>query len=296
MATFQETNNLAGKHVVISGASRGLGLELSRMFVSKGACVLACARSSTRLNELAEEFKGSSALFKACDVRNEQSVHSLIKHAIETYGPIDVLISNAAVHGALGSIEQVELKDWTSAIETNLYGALNLVRAALPHMKMRKAGKIIQISGGGATAPMARMSAYATSKAALVRMMECLAEDLREFGIDVNCVAPGILPTRLVEEVLESGAATIGADYHARLSREKPDSSSAFSAALDLICFLASQESDGITGKLISAHWDNWQDFSAYKEQLIKSDLLTLRRISGRDRGAVWCDRSYKRG
>ncbi len=104
-----------------------------------------------------------------------------------------VLVNNAGVYGPLGSIEEIDWQAWVQAIEINLFGSILMCRALLPHFKSSRYGKIVQLSGGGATNPLPRISAYAASKAAVVRFAETLAEEVRENGIDVNAIAPGAL-------------------------------------------------------------------------------------------------------
>src|SRR5206468_11879378 len=106
--------------------------------------------------------------------------------------------------------------DWVHAIHINLLGTVYCCRAALPLMRRAGAGKIITLSGGGATAPLPRISAYAASKAAVVRFTETLAEELRGTGIDVNAVAPGALNTRLLDEVLAAGPGRVGQQFYER--------------------------------------------------------------------------------
>jgi len=161
----------------------------------------------------------------------------------------------------------------------------------LPAMKQQRAGKIVQLSGGGATSPMPNISAYAVSKAAVVRFADTLAEEVREFGIDVNAIAPGALNTRMLDEVIAAGPQAAGADFFARSKRQKDTGGAGLEKASDLAVFLASAASNGITGKLISALWDDWPVWPAHRDELARTDAYTLRRIAGRDRGLTWGDK-----
>jgi 3-oxoacyl-[acyl-carrier protein] reductase len=155
----------------------------------------------------------------------------------------------------------------------------------LPHLKAQRYGKIIQLSGGGATNPMPRISAYAVSKAAIVRFAETLAEEVRGTGIDINSIAPGALNTRMLDEVLEAGPDKVGKDFYERALKQRDNGGVPLQRGADLAIFLASRASDGITGKLISAVWDNWEHWPEHLDKLSGSDVYTLRRIVGRDRG-----------
>ena len=161
----------------------------------------------------------------------------------------------------------------------------------LPHFKASGYGKIIQISGGGATNPLPRISAYAASKAAIVRFAETLAEECSGTGVDVNSIAPGALNTRLLDDVLAAGPDRVGTEFFARAVRQKEEGGVPLVRGAELAAFLASAASDGITGKLISAVWDNWRGWPDHLQDLRRSDAYTLRRIVGRDRGLDWGDK-----
>ena len=145
-----------------------------------------------------------------------------------------------------------------------------------------------QVSGGGATNPLPNLSAYAASKAAVVRFAETLAGELRPWHVDVNSVAPGALNTRLLAEVLAAGPAAVGDAFYERSRRQQTDGGTPLEQGAALCAFLASAESDGITGRLISAVWDPWPELSERRADLDGSDIYTLRRIVPGDRGRTW--------
>ena len=116
-----------------------------------------------------------------------------------------------------GSDRDVDWEAWVRAIEINVYGSVLPCRAVLPHFKQHRYGKIVQLSGGGATNPLPRISAYAASKAAIVRFAESLALEVRPFGIDVNAIAPGALNTRMLDEVLAAGPEAVGREFYDRM-------------------------------------------------------------------------------
>jgi NAD(P)-dependent dehydrogenase (short-subunit alcohol dehydrogenase family) len=163
-----------------------------------------------------------------------------------------------------------------------------MCRALLPHFKERRYGKIIQLSGGGATNPLPRLSAYAASKAAVVRFAETLAEEVRQAGIDVNCIAPGALNTRLLDEVLAAGPEKVGQAFYERSLKQKAEGGAPLEKGADLAVFLGAAASDGITGKLLSAVWDPWLELPARLDDLQRTDVYTLRRIVPKDRGLEW--------
>jgi NAD(P)-dependent dehydrogenase (short-subunit alcohol dehydrogenase family) len=210
--------------------------------------------------------------------------------ACHAFGRIHVLVNNAGVYGPMGPIDSVAWDDWIRAIEINLFGSVLMCRALLPHFKQHQYGKIVQLSGGGATNPLPGISAYAVSKAAVVRFVETLALEVRSFGIDVNAVAPGALNTRLLDQVLDAGPARVGDDFHRRARQQKEAGGTPLETGAKLSVYLASAASDGVSGKLISAVWDPWATLHDHARDLADTDVYTLRRIVPKDRGMTWGD------
>jgi 3-oxoacyl-[acyl-carrier protein] reductase len=188
----------------------------------------------------------------------------------------------------MGSIDTIDWSQWVQAIAINLNGLVYCCRKAVETMKPRRRGKIINLSGGGATNPLPGISAYAASKAAVVRFTETLALEVKEFGIDVNAVAPGALATRLTDQLIAAGPDRVGASLHERMSNLAKEGGTPLSVGASLCAYLASAESDGVTGRLIAAQWDPWPFTAEVKSDIEKSDIYTLRRIVPGDRGKSW--------
>jgi 3-oxoacyl-[acyl-carrier protein] reductase len=279
----------------ISGGTSGLGFKIAEHFVSSGASVIICGRKSSsvedsvrRLNDVAPS--DQSILGFTCDVADAASVSKMFAEINQLGINVQVLICNAGVIGPIDEFLKNDLAEWQNAFNINLFGTLHLVESALPRMLLSKKGRVIHISGGGATSPLFGMSSYAASKAAAVRFIETVALEYKDSGITFNSVAPGMLKTKLLDQMLEAGPDRIGENLFNK-SLVKADSSSDSSAkAIELIAFLSSDASSGITGKLISAEWDNWTDWPNHLNDLNSSDIYTLRRITGRDRGQNWGD------
>jgi len=276
---------------IITGASRGLGKAVALRLVREGTHVAIAGRDAAALNAVAEELRvgriehGQQIAAQVTDVSVPNDVDRLIEVAGAINGRIDVLVSNAGVYGPMGRVEEVNWADWADALQINLLGTVLCCRAVVPWMRRQGKGKIILISGGGATQPLPRLSAYAASKAAVVRFGETLAAELRESGIDVNAVAPGALNTRLLDQVIAAGPGQVGPAFHARALQQRETGGTPLETPAELIAFLASSASDGITGRLLSAVWDKWQDLPARLPKLQASDVYTLRRIVPADRG-----------
>lgn len=287
---------LSGKVAIITGANQGFGLEIARKYVLAGADVMLCARNAALLQEAQTGLDklaapGQNILAQAGDVSVEADVQALVSETLTKLGGCHILVNNAGIYGPKGEIEEVDWAEWIKAIEINVYGSILMCRAILPHFKAQCYGKVIQLSGGGATNPMPRISAYAVSKAAIVRFAETLAEEVRGAGIDVNAIAPGALNTRMLDEVLEAGPEKVGKDFYERSLKQKESGGAPLGQGAELALFLASAASDGITGKLISAVWDDWEHWPEHLDELSSSDVYTLRRIAGRDRGFAWGDK-----
>jgi NAD(P)-dependent dehydrogenase (short-subunit alcohol dehydrogenase family) len=154
-------------------------------------------------------------------------------------------------------------------------------------MMRKNSGKILNFSGGGAVSPRPRFSAYGTSKAGVVRLTETLASELKGYNIGVHAVAPGAVNTRMLELVLAAGEAA-GKEEIAKARKQKREGGVPPPKVAELAVFLASEKSDGLSGRLISLPWDNWQDIPQHVPDIMASDVFAMRRIIPKDRGYVW--------
>jgi len=290
------TYSLEGRAAIITGASQGLGLAIARAYVTAGASVLLCARDGEMLEQASVEVtslaaRSQTVVVQVADVARPADVERLVDRAFRIFPRIHILVNNAGVYGPMGPIEEVDWDAWVKAIEINLFGSVLLCRGVLPHFKAHGYGKIVQLSGGGATNPLPWISAYAASKAAIIRFAETLAEEVREYHIDVNSIAPGALNTRLLDQVLAVGPQKVGKAFYDRALDQKEQGGTPLEKGAELAVFLGSAASDGITGKLVSAVWDPWENLPAYRKQLLQTDVYTLRRIVPQDRGLNWGER-----
>jgi 3-oxoacyl-[acyl-carrier protein] reductase len=222
------------------------------------------------------------------DVSDPEAVSRLVEDASRRLPRFTGLVNNAGIYGPKGRLEDVAWEEWARAVEINLFGTALPCRAAIPVFRRRGYGKIVNLSGGGATAPLPRLSSYAASKAAVVRLTETLAHETAGAGIDVNAVAPGALNTRLLDEVLFAGPEQVGEEFYRKALRQKETGGAPLEKGAALCAYLLSAESDGVSGRLISAIWDPWTTLAAKAKQLAETDVYTLRRIVPRDRGLDW--------
>ena len=218
------TRSLEGRAALITGASQGLGLAIARAYAAAGASVMLCARDADLLERARDEVAALAGpdqvvLAHAADVSRPEQAGALSAAALNALPELQILVNNAGVYGPIGLIEEADWDAWVRAIEINLFGSILMCRALLPHFKARRYGKIIQLSGGGATNPLPRLTAYAASKAAVVRFAESLALEVKDQGIDVNALAPGALNTRLMDELIAAGPARVGDAFFERMKR-----------------------------------------------------------------------------
>jgi NAD(P)-dependent dehydrogenase (short-subunit alcohol dehydrogenase family) len=282
---------LKGKTAIITGASQGLGVELAKAFAVEGANVVISARNEKRLKEVKEQIVSTSntnVLLVAADVAKREDNDRLVAETVKAFGSVDVFIANAGVYGPKGPIETVDWEEWVEAININMNGVVLGCRSVLPHMKQKKKGKIIILSGGGATKPMPNLSAYAVSKAGVMRFMETLAGEVASYNIDVNAIAPGALNTRLLDEVLAAGPEAVGEAFYQASLKQRDSGGTPLTKGAELCIYLAGEESNQITGKLISAVWDPWESLHLHKDDLRSTDIYTLRRIVPEDRNRKW--------
>lgn len=293
-----EQNNLrplSGRSAIITGGSRGLGLAIAKEFVLNGANVFIVSRDAAQLKKsefLLSEMASSSQKVSSAviDISNEDHVQTLCSMVISEFGGVEILVNNAGVYGSMGKFDECDWNEYKDGIQINLFGSLNVIRSFIPHFRKLKYGKIIQLSGGGATQPLPNLSNYALSKAAIVRFCETISIELKSENIDVNCIAPGALNTTMLDQVIDAGPSKVGVDFYEKALKQKSSGGTDVRLGAELAVYLASSQSDGLTGKLISAVWDNWREWGERALELNNSDIFCLRRVAGKDVGISWAD------
>ena len=272
---IKNEQRLKNKVAIITGGAGGIGSTIVDQFIAEGAKVISADITKIKLKKEPRFF------YCRTDIRDSASVKNLIKKTLALFGTIDILINAAAVQKPIGPLTDISEKDWINCIMTNLIGTMLCCRHVLPAMISNKKGKIINFSGGGSTFPRPNYSAYASSKAAIVRFTETLSEEVRDHGIDANSIAPGSVYTNMLKDIIQAGKIRGGKDYSGAVRIKSKGGDSPVHAA-NLCVYLASDFSDGITGKLISAVWDNWKGFDKNILGIKNSSLYTLRRVDGK--------------
>ncbi len=273
---------MRGTVAVITGGGRGIGEAVALAFAGEGATVVLAARTAPELAEVGAKVRaaGGIAMAVPTDVSSPADVSRLVQSAVDAHGRVDVLVNAAGILGPIGPLWEADPEAWKRAIEVNLYGTFLCCRAVLPRMVKRRQGKIINFSGGGGTSPLPGFAAYGTSKAAVVRLTETLAEEVRPFNVQVNAIAPGMVDTRLQDDVL--AAKERSGDHFARVRRLRDTGEGGVPAELPaaLALWLASDDSHGLTGKLISAPYDDWRGWTARQISALKgTPWFTIRRL-----------------
>lgn len=272
---------LQDKVFVITGGARGIGLAIYKACHACGARVVIGSVNKEEIKaaikSVDREATRSAGL--VIDVSKARDCQKLINFSLKKFGKIDVLVNNAGIYGPIGTLETNNLLDWQKAIEVNLLGTVFCSRAVLPTMKAARKGKIINLAGAGVggARPLARFTAYYTSKIGVVGFTEALAKEVQNDKIQVNCISPGAVNTFLTDYLLAQGVKKAGKEMYAQAKKQKESGGDSPDLTAKMVIFLASSAADRISGKIISAKWDKIGDLS--KPGKIKDNLYNLRRI-----------------
>lgn len=231
-------------NIVITGNSAGIGKMLTDRLSEQGHTVYGLSRSS--------EYK--------CDVSKYDQVEDWARYFLDSDINIDALITCAGTQGEMGKIAKTNANAWTETVAINLIGTYNTIRAFYPIMDRARRAKIVCLAGGGSANGRAYFSAYAAAKTGVVRLVESMA--LEENGLDINAVAPGAIKTNIIDGPLKAGPKVIGeAEYNKALKQSQQGDDPEH--VLSLIEWLISEKSDGVSGRFISAIWDDWKNMTS---------------------------------
>jgi 3-oxoacyl-[acyl-carrier protein] reductase len=247
---FGKAMKLQNKVAIITGAGRGLGRSIALLFGKEGAKVVLAARSGEEIEHVATELRvlRKEAISVPADVSDETQVKQMVKKALETYGTVDILVNNAGARGPIAPIHEIPLAEWDQTLRINVTSAFLCVKAVLPVMIQKKEGKIINVAT--TLTPRPNLTPYMVAKAAMIHFTKQLSREVKEYNIQANCIHPGVMDTRMQEEIRKAGPKAIGTDMFERLKEEgmlhTPDEPA------KLVLFLASKAADGITGEYLS--------------------------------------------
>ena len=272
---------LDGKVAVITGAGRGIGRAIALAYAREGARLALAARSEAELQDAvgAVSQLGAEAVAVPADVTSQEDTERLARSVVQRFGRIDVLVNNAGISGPIGPLQDNDVADWVSTVTVNLTGTFLVCRAVIPVMLEQSGGKIINLSGAGAANAWSNMSAYCSSKAAVVRLTEVLAQELDGRGITVNALGPGSVHTSMWDKMTEQ-AGQAGADFIHQLGlRVTSGGGASIDECAELAVWLASDESGTLTGRLISAATDDFRSLPHRIAEIMAGEAYTLRRV-----------------
>ena len=276
-------------NILITGSSSGIGRFLAGRCGASGHAVWGLARSSQAEFQRGYSARNVRFRFSQGDVANWEDVSRCRQEVGKVWTNLDALVCCAGTQPPIGPAMGLDPQAWSANLRINLDGTFFAIRAFYDLlMQAGRRAKVLCFSGGGATSARVNFSAYAAAKAGVVRLVENLAQEWSGQSIDINAIAPGAIHTKMTEEVLVVGAQVAGAEEYAKAADVKTKSSAALEKVGGLVDFLLSPDSDGISGKLISAPWDPWPTLAQHRDELAGSDIYCLRRIVPADRGKNW--------
>ena len=284
-----KTMNSSRHLVLITGATKGLGRLVADRFWQAGNDLVLIARNGPDLKKVADDLVTTSKPdqeihYFSADLSCLLQIPTLINTIQRVVGNPDILINNAAIQGPIGPVHVNDWTEWQECLNVCLLAPVQLCRGFLPSMIKSRYGRIVNVSGGGATSPRPNFSSYATAKCGVVRFSETLAHEVAQYGITVNCVAPGAMKSQLTEKILDAGIEFAGSSEIKNAQHISKENPHAEKRAADLVYFLTTDSYAQINGKLISAIWDPWEKLPDIVQDVRSNDIYTLRRINLKER------------
>jgi 3-oxoacyl-[acyl-carrier protein] reductase len=280
MSGLAANSEFRKKNILVIGAGRGIGKRIALGFARHGARLALVGRSKAEIDlaHIEIEQAGGNALRIRADVTDPEQLVLAVNRARVTFGaPLDVMVCAAGVAGPLQPFLQTNIKAWTETIQVNLLGVVNSCHAVLPSMIEKRGGKIIALACDSDATPKLNFSAYSTSKTAIVRFVEALAAEVADHNVQINCFDPGPAYTNLTDEIIRAES-RLEAPVVAAAKETRRTGGVAAELQLSMVTFLASEQSNHITGKLIHVT-DDWNKL---KNATLRSDALTLRRLAAK--------------
>lgn len=268
----------------------GIGFATAEACLRAGARVGLLARTAATVDEAVQALrtKGfADVIGCAGDVTEASDLDTALDAVESSFGPLAGVVHSAGVYGPIGPVTEVDPESWLDAIRVNLFGSFLVVRHAALRLSANGGGRIVLFAGGGAAAPFPNYTSYACGKAALVRLTETAAIELAPSRIEVNCIAPGFVVTRLHNQTIAAGTRA-GQAFLEMTQQQIEKGGVPASVGADAAAFLVSGAANGITGKFLAAPYDAYRQWPERVPDLAGSDLFTLRRIVPRDRGMDW--------
>ena len=273
-----DEGRLRGRVALVTGGGRGIGRAIARAYAAEGALLALAARTDAELRATADEIRtefGSEVTTMITDVRDREQVENAVSHTVDRFGPIDVMVNNAGNTGEIGPLWQLDPERWANVISVHVLGTYYGCRAVIPAMLERGRGRIVNMSGVGGP----NDTSYDAAKTAIVNMTENLSVELAGTGITVNAISPGSIHTRMWEEVRDMALAAGDMDMYEKGVQVTSGGGASIERAAQLAVFLGSDDCGGLSGRLIRAALDRFEDIPARVDEIMGSDALLLRRV-----------------
>lgn len=271
---------LKDKVALVTGAGRGIGRAIALAYAREGASLALAARSLAELEDTggAAQSFGAETCVVSVDVTDQTAVDEMARQTLERFGRIDILVNNAGIVGPIGALEDNDVEAWVRTIQVNLVGTYLCCRSVIPAMAQSGGGRIINLSGSGATSAPYHLSAYGSSKAAIIRLTEILSLELADKNIQVNALGPGSIHTRMWEEITDGAMASGDSDLYEFGLQVTGGGGASIERAAELAVWLAGDASQGLSGRMIHAVADDFPNLTPHIPEIMASDRYTLRR------------------
>ena len=272
---------LENRVALITGAGRGIGRAIAGAFAAEGAKLALAARTRAELDETARmvENAGAETLVVLADVTDESDVKAMVEQTLARFQTIDILVNSAGIAGPVGPVQANDVSEWVRTVQVNLIGSFLCCHAVLPVMLGQDRGRIVNLSGAGATNAWRDMSAYCSSKAAVVRLTETMSLELAETNVRVNVLGPGSVHTRMWEEILEGGTAAGNQELRERGEMVTTGGGASIDRAAELAVYLASDELGELNGRLISATSEGFPFSGETVQRIMSTEAFMIRRV-----------------
>lgn len=273
-----EGGQLHGRVALITGGGRGIGRAIARAYAAEGARLGLAARTNAELQATAEEIRaefGSEVTTVVTDVRYREQVENAVSHTVDNLGPIDVMVNNAGNTGEIGPLWKLDPERWANVISVHVLGTYYGCRAVIPGMLERGRGRIVNMSGVGGP----NDTSYDAAKTAIVNITENLSVELAGTGITVNAISPGSIHTRMWEEVRDMALAAGDMEMYEKGVQVTSGGGASIERAAELAVLLGSDDCGELSGRLIRAALDTFEDIPTRVDEIMASDALLLRRV-----------------
>jgi NAD(P)-dependent dehydrogenase (short-subunit alcohol dehydrogenase family) len=261
----------------VTGGGLGIGRGISQELGQAGAHVVVVGRRVQHLAETARLIRdaGGTASTRVADVTEPGQVAALVAETVATHGKLDLLVNNAGRFFSIAPVWESDPVSWWQDVTVNLYGSYLCCREAARQMIQQRSGKIINLGGGGSMAAFTYASGYGTSKAALVRFTETLHQEIKEYGVNVYAISPGLVRTEMTQFQLDSPE---GQQWLPRIAQSFAERRDVPPTEAGKLCvFLASPAGDRLGGRFLQVR-DQYRQVADRVDEVIERDLYVLRR------------------